>query len=71
MSEAFIKYTAYLGLLHCAMRSGQDEGDNSKGDQIRDAMDPFWREMSEEEMELSGKISEAMYQLDPDYDRNR
>ena len=64
MSEAFIKYTAYLALLHMAMRTGQDEGDGSKGDQIRDEMDPFWHQMTEEEMELAGKISEAIYVLD-------
>lgn len=64
MSEAFIKYTAYTALLHIAMTTGQDEGEGSLGDSIRDAMDPFWYQMTKEEMSLVGKISEEIYVLD-------
>lgn len=65
MSEAFIKYVAYTALLHRAMTTGQDgDSEDSEGNKIRDAMDPFWYQMTKEEMALAGKISEAMYVLD-------
>jgi hypothetical protein len=63
-SEAFVKYTAYLCLLIHEQRCGRDEGENTRADQIRDEMDPFWYQMTEEETALVGKISETVYVID-------
>lgn len=63
-SEAFIKYTAYLVLLIHEQKCGRDEGDNTRADQIRDAMDPLWYQMTEEEMELVDQISETVYLIE-------
>ena len=63
MSEAFIKYTALLCMLHHEMKIERD-GNEAPADQIREQMDEPWYAMSEEEQELTSKISEMVYVLD-------
>lgn len=69
MSEAFIKYTALLVLLHHEMRSGHDggptdDGQDSPADLIRNQMEEPWYAMSAEEQDLVSQISEMAYVLE-------
>jgi hypothetical protein len=64
MSEAFIKYMAYMVLLIHEQQCGRDEGENTRADQIRDEMDPYWYQMTEEEMKLVDQISETVYVIE-------
>lgn len=61
MTQAFVTYTAYVGLLYAARKARNSE----RADQIRDAMDPLWQQLTPEEAETAGKISAAITQLDP------
>lgn len=64
-SEAFIKYTAYLVLLIHEIKSGRDEGENTPvSDKIRDDMDPYWYQLTADEMQLVDKISAAVYEIE-------
>jgi len=58
LSEAFTKYVAYLALLIHEQKCDRDEGPEAvKADSYRDAMDPLWYQLTEEEIRLAERIT--------------
>ncbi|MEK6833387.1 MAG: hypothetical protein AABY32_05045 [Nanoarchaeota archaeon] len=57
-SESYIEYIKKLKLLHNLISQNNDL---ENGDKIRDEMDPLWNNMIQEERDLSGHVSAALY----------
>lgn len=57
--DAFSAYVSRLIDLHRLIRDGRDEG--IAGESLRSEMDVFWRELSPEEVEICGRLSETLY----------
>jgi hypothetical protein len=64
MSTAFETYCELLSKLHVLMTAGK--GDDEEADEIRDAMDKPWYELTKEEQKKVDEISVRMYEQEKD-----